>query len=149
MNDYDGLVLDSFGHVPTSSALKLMKQEGSPASRLFSAGEHVKAAERFTDWCAACVGSCVCWRMHVSHVGTSCCRRYDIDNDCVDEGGKEHSAIDHVLMSRDLNRAVAHVAFRHDFVPAAFCERTGRVTSNYSDHWPIFVEFDLRLMFEA
>ena len=56
MNDYDGLVLDSFSHKPTSMALKLMTQpEGNLANRLFSAGEHVKAADRFTDWCAACL----------------------------------------------------------------------------------------------
>jgi hypothetical protein len=35
-------------------ALKLMSQpDGNLVTRLFSAGEHVKAADRFTDWCAS------------------------------------------------------------------------------------------------
>jgi hypothetical protein len=54
---------------------------------------------------------------------------------------------DHVLVSRDLNKAVAHVAYRHDFAPAEFCDKTQKVTSSYSDHWPILVQFDLNLMF--
>jgi hypothetical protein len=53
MNDYDGRVKDSFGHVPTSMALQLMAEPSSNvAHRLISAGEHVKSADRFTDWCA-------------------------------------------------------------------------------------------------
>ncbi len=101
-------------------------------------------------------------------------RRYDIDGDCVDDGGKEHSAIgtsfgrlhlfhlwwlslcfiflrvltDHVLISKELNTAVSRVAYLHDFVPAEFCDRTQRLTSSYSDHRPIVVEFDLSILFE-
>jgi hypothetical protein len=50
MNDYDGRVLDSFGHKPTSSALQLMAEAGGDANTLVSAGEHVDAQHRFTDW---------------------------------------------------------------------------------------------------
>jgi hypothetical protein len=51
MNDYDGLVKDSFGHVPTSMALKLMKEPGGNVSNtLISAAEHVSSADRYTDW---------------------------------------------------------------------------------------------------
>jgi hypothetical protein len=42
---------------------------------------------------------------------------------------------------------VSHVAYRHDFTPAEFCDKTQTVTSDYSDHWPIHVEFDLRALF--
>lgn len=123
MNDYDGRVKDSFGHVPNSMALEIMTAPGSGnARRLVSAGERVKQSDRFTDW-------------------------YDIDNDCVDDGGREHSAIDHVLLSEELNRAVSRVSYGHDFKPAEFCDRTQKVTSNYSDHWPIHVEFDLSILF--
>ena len=50
MNDYDGMVKDSFGHVPTSMALEIMMAPGSSTSRkLASAGEHVAQPDRFTD----------------------------------------------------------------------------------------------------
>ncbi len=55
---------------------------------------------------------------------------------------------DHVLISKELNKAVSRVAYRHDFVPAEFCDRTQRLTSSYSDHWPIVIEFDLSILFE-
>ncbi len=52
MNDYDGVVKDSFAHEPTSMVLQLLKEpDGSIGNKLVSAGEHVKSAERFTDWC--------------------------------------------------------------------------------------------------
>jgi hypothetical protein len=50
MNDYDGRVLDSFGHKPTSTALRLMAEAGGEANALVSAGQHVASADRFTDW---------------------------------------------------------------------------------------------------
>ena len=51
MNDYDGRVKDSFGHVPTSMALEIMTAPGSStARRLASVGQHVKQPDRFTDW---------------------------------------------------------------------------------------------------
>ena len=50
MNDYDGRVLDSFGHKPTSTALQLMAEAGGDSNTLVSAGEHVDAQHRFTDW---------------------------------------------------------------------------------------------------
>jgi hypothetical protein len=88
MNDYDGRIKDSYGHEPTSMALQLMAEpEGNVASRLVSAGEHVKSADRFTDWYA-----CNCFISRAGDFDTSCVR-YDIDNDCVDDGGREHSAI--------------------------------------------------------
>jgi hypothetical protein len=52
MNDYDGSVKDSFAHEPTSMVLQLLKApDGSAGNKLVSAGEHVKASDRFTDWC--------------------------------------------------------------------------------------------------
>jgi hypothetical protein len=54
---------------------------------------------------------------------------------------------DHVLISKQLNKAVSRVAYRHDFTPAEFCDRSQRLTSSFSDHWPIAVEFDLSMLF--
>jgi hypothetical protein len=52
MNDYDGVVKDSFGHVPTSMVLRLLAApQGADASKLVSAADHVKTEHRFTDWC--------------------------------------------------------------------------------------------------
>ena len=51
MNDYDGRVKDSFGHVPTGMVLEIMTAPGSSTARsLASAGQHVKQPDRFTDW---------------------------------------------------------------------------------------------------
>ena len=52
MNDYDGVVKDSFAHKPASMVLQLMKEpDGGSGHKLVSAGEHVESADRFTDWC--------------------------------------------------------------------------------------------------
>ena len=147
MNDYDGVVKDSFGHVPTSMVLHLLAApQGADASKLVSAADHVKTEHRFTDWCE--------WSQFISVPSTVLVffeksNRYDIDNDCVDDGGKEHSAIDHVLISQDLNKAVTRVAYQHDFKPSEFCDITQNVTSYYSDHWPIFVEFELSALYKT
>jgi hypothetical protein len=111
-----------------------------------SAADHVKTEHRFTDWCE--------WSQFISVPSTVLVffeksNRYDIDNDCVDDGGKEHSAIDHVLISQDLNKAVTRVAYQHDFKPSEFCDITQNVTSYYSDHWPIFVEFELSALYKT
>ena len=48
---------------------------------------------------------------------------------------------------RLLRQSLTHVSYGHEFKPAEFCDRTQKVTSNYSDHWPIHVEFDLSILF--
>jgi hypothetical protein len=87
MNDYDARLADSFGHTPKSMALELMTQPEGEASRLISVGQHVKSADRFTDWC----GCQIC--LLLPNTSALSVHRYDIDGDCVDDGGKEHSAI--------------------------------------------------------
>lgn len=60
---------------------------------------------------------------------------WDRNGDCVDEGGKEHTLIDHVLVSAGLVHRIKAVRIVHGY--AATCDVDRRV----SDHWPILVEF--------
>mmetsp|Transcript_7454 Transcript_7454/g.24767 ORF Transcript_7454/g.24767 Transcript_7454/m.24767 type:complete len:360 (+) Transcript_7454:10-1089(+) len=107
MNDFDDVVLDSFGNKPISNVLHTLKHTLDPP--FISAAEHVPRLQRFTDW-------------------------YDRNHDCKDEGGDEHSMIDHVLLSQPLAASVTSTLIDHAYPGECF---------GVSDHWPVVVSLDL------
>ena len=113
MNDYDARLADSFGHTPKSMALELMTQPEGEASRLISVGQHVKSADRFTDWC----GCQIC--LLLPNTSALSVHRYDIDGDCVDDGGKEHSAIGKRLGALNVRSSLLYFC-----LPSYECKQT-------------------------
>ncbi|KJE92522.1 hypothetical protein CAOG_03474 [Capsaspora owczarzaki ATCC 30864] len=109
-NDYDGTVLDIAGSVPTSRTLEYLKTPINPSTAhlaLSNVASHVPLENRYTSW-------------------------WDKDNSCVDEGGDEHTSIDHMLVSAGLAAGIQNVLFDHEFVACCQC---------VSDHWPVVVDF--------
>jgi len=100
-NDYDPDILDSNNNKPISSVLKILKDAGT----LYNVAELVNHSERYTDW-------------------------YDRNGDCVDEGGNEHSMIDHMLVTSRVAGALESVTISH------FFKQKGCI-SLHSDHWPV------------
>jgi len=105
-NDYDNDLLDSNNNKPISSSLEIIKQAGN----LYNVAQMVTQTERYTDW-------------------------YDRNGDCIDEGGDEHSMIDHILVTENLRNALKEVNIVH------FFEQDG-CTSLHSDHWPVKIELN-------
>eukprot|EP01116_Phalansterium_solitarium_P011151 TRINITY_DN26765_c0_g1_i1.p1 TRINITY_DN26765_c0_g1~~TRINITY_DN26765_c0_g1_i1.p1 ORF type:complete len:350 (+),score=50.23 TRINITY_DN26765_c0_g1_i1:66-1115(+) len=111
-NDYDGSVLDVSSDEPLSRVLQMLKNPaGVGQSPVFStAASFVASANRYTSW-------------------------YDKNNNCVDDGGKEHTSIDHVLLSPGLAQMVSSASTNHVF--------TAGCATMTSDHWPVTVTLDL------
>lgn len=106
LNDYDAEVVGANGHLPLSSALQVLRATGNLP--LQSAASFVVDAERrFTSW-------------------------HDVDGDCEDGGAREHSLIDHVLLSVGLRDRVETVWMDHN--------STVSCRDRTSDHWPIVVD---------
>jgi len=106
-NDYDPSVPDPAGDVPISHALEIIKDQ---PKRMYNLNARVTTlANRW---------SCL----------------YDKNNDCKDGGASEHTLIDHVVVSEDVNKMVTGVDIYHGY-PGA-CEL-------YSDHYPIIVDLDV------
>jgi len=115
-NDYDDSILDTAGDIPISKALAILKNEhvvpqnaGSQAQILFNVAtiHSSRRQDLYSAW-------------------------YDINKNCRDEGGKEHTMIDHILVSPLLRSRISSMWFDHSF--EASC------TSFASDHWPVAVE---------
>lgn len=104
-NDYDDSVADVNGNKPESSALKIIRDSG----KLTNLASRFDISERYTDW-------------------------YDRNRNCVDDGGDEHSMIDHILLTPTLFNHVKDAGVLHNFENHCDCL--------YSDHWPVWVEFD-------
>lgn len=111
-NDYDGVVLDVSDDAPISRVLQILKSPAGLANgpTLSSAASFVTDPQRYTSW-------------------------YDMNNNCVDDGGKEHTSIDHVLFSSGLASLVSNASTNHVF--------TAGCAAVMSDHWPVSVTFDL------
>ncbi|KAJ3057185.1 hypothetical protein HK097_011190 [Rhizophlyctis rosea] len=111
LNDFDDEVLDAAGEVdhPISRALYTLRHATNPP--LFNLAHTWKdQQERYSNW-------------------------FDRNRDCIDNGGDEHTLIDHVLVSQGLrSRIVESYAFHNH---TQYC---GKIDS---DHWPLFVKFDL------
>lgn len=113
LNDYSDLVLDEAGSVPVSKVLKTLRvgngtSEGKWA--LTNVAELIKdQSVRYSAW-------------------------YDFYKDCQDDGGKDHTTIDHMLVSRGLHARLKQARYIHSYEVG--CE------SDYSDHWPVVADFD-------
>ncbi len=107
LNDFDGAALDAAGNRPSSRVLSILKDldPAAEGDELVNVCATLPQEDRYTDW-------------------------YDRDGDGVDDGAREHSQIDYILVSRALAERVTYVTIAHT-TPA------GEV----SDHWPIVVDF--------
>ena len=103
LNDFDGENLDANNDKPLSHVLDIVKGKFGDSSgkyELYSVAETIVQKERYSDW----------W----DHA----------PKDGIDNGGAEHSMLDHILISRGLRFVSAKVA--HDYAP-----------NIVSDHWPV------------
>jgi endonuclease/exonuclease/phosphatase family metal-dependent hydrolase len=109
LNDFDGATLDVAGSRPSSQVLSILKNldPATEGDELVNVCARLPQSERYTNW-------------------------YDRDDDGIDDGVREHSQIDFILVSRGLADRIHYVAIDHT-APA------GEV----SDHWPIVVDFAL------
>jgi exonuclease III len=60
---------------------------------------------------------------------------FDKNKNCLDDGNREHSLIDHILMSPGLANTVEEAKYYHDY--AVTCDQ------RVSDHWPMLVTLNL------
>jgi len=104
-NDYSSTVLDAANDEPNSRVLQWLSNPTS-AIQMTSVAQYLTQSKRYTAW-------------------------YDIDNNCQDQGGKEHTSIDHLLISSGLNSQVDLSWIDHSYNVS--CK------TQVSDHWPIVV----------
>ncbi len=109
LNDFDDAAADAAGNRPSSRVLSILKNldPAADGDELVNVCAALPQEDRYTDW-------------------------YDRDGDGVDDGAREHSQIDFVLVSRRLAERVSYVTIAHT-TPA------GEV----SDHWPIVVDLTI------
>jgi len=107
-NDFDDKNLGADGEVPTSQVVKILREMTTP--NLQNVNSWVPQAQRYSSW-------------------------YDINGNCKDDGVKEHSLIDHMLVSSILFSTLSSVEAAHGY--------PGVCNSLYSDHYPIIAEFNL------
>jgi len=109
LNDFDGAAPDAAGNRPSSKVLTILKDldPATPGDELANACGSLPQNERYTDW-------------------------YDRNGNGIDDGAREHSQIDYVLVSQGLADRISYVTIAHT-------TRAGAV----SDHWPIVVDFAL------
>jgi len=106
LNDYDADVPDAAGNRHDSRVLRILKDldPAREGDELVNVCAQVPPAERYTHW-------------------------YDRDRDGVDDGGRERSQIDFVLVSHTLADRVTYVAIDHT-----------SPEGTASDHWPVVVD---------
>jgi endonuclease/exonuclease/phosphatase family metal-dependent hydrolase len=109
LNDFDGAALDAAGNKPISRVLAILKNldPATEGDELVNVCATLPQEDRYTDW-------------------------YDRDSDHIDDGTREHSQIDFILVSRGLAERIAFVTIAHT-TPA------GAV----SDHWPIVLDLSI------
>jgi len=107
LNDYSGTVIDAAGDKPTSRVLEWFGSIPSVDIDMTNVAQYLTQPNRYTAW-------------------------YDIDNSCSDQGGKEHTSIDHLLISPGLNAKRTSSSIDHSY--------TVSCKTKVSDHWPVIVE---------
>lgn len=125
INDYDGDVLDVSDNTPTSRVIHFLGgQEVPPAAAetqvqtqqsaapflLHNIASFVSKAQRYTAW-------------------------YDRNGNCIDDGGPEHTSIDHTFVSSSLFQRVQNAFIDHSYEACCKCP--------YSDHWPVVVDISV------
>lgn len=110
-NDFDGEIDDAAGEAdkPISSTLDILKKSTNPPL-VNIASTWTNTTKRYSSW-------------------------YDRNKSCKDDGGNEHTLIDHILVSSNLSAILVESYPLHSY--KEFCG-----TLN-SDHWPIFARFRL------
>jgi endonuclease/exonuclease/phosphatase family metal-dependent hydrolase len=108
-NDHDNKAVGVDGRLPLSPALDLIK---NGPRRLFNVAELMPRSERYSSW-------------------------WDANGNCRDDGDKEHTLIDHVLVSEGLREQISNVFIAHSYKGACGKRRI-------SDHWPLIVDFVLK-----
>jgi len=103
-NDYSDTVPDVNDNKPISTVLKIIREAG----KLVNIASRAPKEDRYTDW-------------------------YDRNHNCIDDGGNEHSMIDHILVSAGLEAAITKVDLTHRWKNGCGCLQ--------GDHWPVTVEF--------
>lgn len=106
-NDMDPLVVSAAKDKPLSNVLSILRN----TSQLANVASFVHDKSRiYSSW-------------------------YDKNHNCKDDGGFEHSLIDHILVSQGLWSRLKTVEFLHDY-PVSCQDRI-------SDHWPLRAVFDM------
>ena len=109
LNDFDGAIMDANDNQPTSRVLKMLKDvDNDGMDELENVMARLPKNERYTAW-------------------------YDRngDNEFDRSSTREISAIDHILVSKQLARYIVDVTFYHSIDP-----------TSVSDHFPMSVTFD-------
>jgi hypothetical protein len=108
-NDYDPDVPDHIGSQPISNVLRIVKRmrPQDDSDNLFNVAELIPKARRYTAF-------------------------WDQDEDGIVDHPKEHTSIDHILISPSLRSMVYSVDVRHDHDPI-----------KVSDHYPIVLQLKL------
>lgn len=112
LNDYDEDIPDVNSDVPNSSVLRIIRgYEGvyNGQYELFSVGNDTVQSELYTEW-------------------------WDQSGDCFSDSS-EYSAIDHVLLSKELYKEVINVRYYHDYNES--CDTYD------SDHYPIILQLNV------
>ncbi|MCX6092105.1 MAG: endonuclease/exonuclease/phosphatase family protein [Candidatus Bipolaricaulota bacterium] len=109
LNDFDPAAFDAAENRPSSRVLSILKDldpsvEGDELVNVCAA---LPQEDRYTDW-------------------------YDRNGNGIDDGAREHSQIDFILVSRGLADRVAYVTIAHTTAAGAV-----------SDHWPIVMDLTI------
>eukprot|EP01102_Stenamoeba_stenopodia_P010063 TRINITY_DN2991_c0_g2_i1.p1 TRINITY_DN2991_c0_g2~~TRINITY_DN2991_c0_g2_i1.p1 ORF type:complete len:350 (-),score=69.13 TRINITY_DN2991_c0_g2_i1:233-1282(-) len=108
-NDYSATAVDAAGDIPTSRVLEFLSMPTYSEDYVMTNVASVLPQNlRYS-----------CW--------------WDADDSCYDEGGKENTMIDHLLVSPGLEKYMVSATIAHTY--NATCK------SYYSDHWPVVATF--------
>jgi exonuclease III len=111
MNDYDKQLLDLNSDVPSSSALEIIKGLKGEKKDLYSltnVAYRMPQNERFSDW-------------------------YDSDNNCNTTSNRDYSMIDHILVTKNIDKKIANAYIYHGY--KEYCGKWD------SDHFPVVIDF--------
>jgi exonuclease III len=111
MNDFDKQVLDLNSDIPLSSALEIMKGLKGSKKGLYSLTNiayKMSQNERFSDW-------------------------YDSDNNCNTTSNHDYSMIDHILVTKNIDKKIANAYIYHSY--KEYCGKWN------SDHFPVVIDF--------
>ncbi len=113
MNDYDYEVLDTNSHKPTSRTLDILKGLSGTNSgkyELTNVAYRIQQDYRYTDW-------------------------YDSDNNCNTSTKSDLSMIDHILVTKNIDKKIKDVFIYHGY--NEYCGKWD------SDHWPVVLDLEI------
>jgi len=142
-NDYDGSFLDAAGDVPTSRAVRFMKNyqnvykseddndnRSDGVLKLKLRGDDdTTVNDDYDSYSLTNVNSLI------EEQSLRYSDWYDQNNDCFDSGTNEHSLIDHMLVSPGLLSMLYNNTILHNYEPSCY--------NTNSDHWPVIAHFNV------